>query len=24
MYDPKFASVVHFVLQGFFSHRWWI
>jgi len=24
MYDPKFASVVHFMLQGFFSHHWWI
>jgi len=24
MYDPKFASVVHFMLQGFSSHHWWI
>jgi hypothetical protein len=22
MYDPKFASVVHFMLQGFSSHHW--
>lgn len=22
MYNPKFASVVHFMLQGFSSHHW--